>query len=45
VYRIARSKFKLSHINEDISGLENLLKHKRRLRKLWQLTWDPACYF
>jgi hypothetical protein len=26
----------------DLLGLESLLKHKWRLRKLWQVTWDPA---
>jgi hypothetical protein len=25
------------------SGLDRLLKHKQRLRKLWQETRDPAC--
>jgi hypothetical protein len=34
-YRLATSEITLSDINEYISGLENLLKHKRRLRKLW----------
>jgi hypothetical protein len=42
-YKIATSKITLSDINNDIPGLENLLKHKRRLRKLWQITRDPAC--
>jgi hypothetical protein len=42
-YRIATSKITLSDINKDIPGLENLLEHKRRLRKLWQITRDPAC--
>jgi hypothetical protein len=23
--------------------MESLIKHKRRLRKLWQVTRDPAC--
>jgi hypothetical protein len=30
-------------INNDIPGLDRLLKHKRRLRTLWQETRDPAC--
>jgi hypothetical protein len=33
-YRIATNKFTLSEINKNIPGLENLLKRKRRLRKL-----------
>jgi hypothetical protein len=27
----------------DISGPDHLLKHKRKLRKLWQEAGDPAC--
>jgi hypothetical protein len=42
-YRLATSKVTLSDINNDIPGLDRLLKHKRRLRKLWQETRDPAC--
>jgi hypothetical protein len=42
-YRLATSKVTLSGINNDIPGLDRLLKHKRRLRKLWQETRDPAC--
>jgi hypothetical protein len=42
-YRLATSKVTLSDINNDIPGLDRLLKHKRRLRKLWQETTDPAC--
>jgi hypothetical protein len=30
-------------INNDIPGLDRLLKHKQKLRKLWQETRDPAC--
>jgi hypothetical protein len=41
-YRLSTSKITLSHLNNDLSGLESLLKHKRKLRKLWQVTWDPA---
>jgi hypothetical protein len=33
-YRIATSKITLLDINKDIPGMENLLKHKLRLRKL-----------
>jgi hypothetical protein len=36
-YRLAASNITLSDINNDI------LKHKRRLRKLWQEARDPAC--
>jgi hypothetical protein len=42
-YRLTTSKVTLPNINNDISGLDRLLKHKRRLRKLWQKTTDPAC--
>jgi hypothetical protein len=42
-YRLATSKVTLSDINNDIPGLDRLLKHKLRLRKLWQETRDPAC--
>jgi hypothetical protein len=42
-YRLATSKVTLSDINNDIPGLDRLLKHKRRLRKLWQETRDPGC--
>jgi hypothetical protein len=42
VYRLSTSKLTLSDLNKDLPGLESLLKHKRRLRKLWQVTWDRA---
>jgi hypothetical protein len=42
-YRLTTSKVTLSDINNDIPGLDRLLKHKLRLRKLWQETRDPAC--
>jgi hypothetical protein len=42
-YRLETSKVTLSGINNDTPGLDRLLKHKRRLRKLWQETRDPAC--
>jgi hypothetical protein len=42
-YRLATSKVTLSDKNIDIPGLDRLLKHKRRLRKLWQKARDPAC--
>jgi hypothetical protein len=37
------STSKVSDINNDLRGLDRLSKHKRRLRKLWQQTRDPAC--
>jgi hypothetical protein len=42
-YTLATSKVTLSDINNDIPGLDRLLKYKRRLIKLWQETRDPAC--
>jgi hypothetical protein len=42
-YRLSTSKVTLLDINNDIPGLGRLLKHKRRLRKLWQETRDPGC--
>jgi hypothetical protein len=42
VYRLSTSKLTLLDLNKDLPGLESLLK-QRRLRKLWQVTWDPAC--
>jgi hypothetical protein len=42
-YRLSTSKLTLSDLNKDLPGLESLLKHKRKLRKLWQVTRDQAC--
>jgi hypothetical protein len=42
-YRLATSKVTLSDINNDLPGLDRLLKHKWRLRKLWQETRVPTC--
>jgi hypothetical protein len=42
-YRLATSKVTLSDINNNFPGLDWLLKHKQRLRKLWQETRDPGC--
>jgi hypothetical protein len=42
-YRLSTCKVTLSDINNDIPGLDRLLKHKWRLRILWQETRDPAC--
>jgi hypothetical protein len=30
-------------MNTDLPGLDRLLNHKQRLRKLWHETRDPAC--
>jgi hypothetical protein len=35
-YRLSTSKVTLSDMNNDLPGLDRLLKHKQRLRKLWQ---------
>ncbi|PNF26775.1 hypothetical protein B7P43_G18023 [Cryptotermes secundus] len=40
---LALEKVTLLDINNDLPGLGRLLKHKQRLRKLWQETRDPAC--
>jgi hypothetical protein len=42
-YRLSTSKIALFDIDNDLPGLDRLLKHKQRLRKLWQETRDPAC--
>jgi hypothetical protein len=42
-YRLSTSKITLLDLNNDLPGLDRLLKHKERLRKLWQETRDPAC--
>jgi hypothetical protein len=42
-YRLSTSKVTLSDISNDLPGLDRLLKHKQRLRKLWHGTRDPAC--
>ncbi|PNF35683.1 hypothetical protein B7P43_G17443 [Cryptotermes secundus] len=41
--RLSTSKVTLSDINNDLPGLDRLIKYKQRLRKLWQETRDPAC--
>jgi hypothetical protein len=41
-YRLSTSKIANSDINNDIPGLDQLSKHKQRLRKLWQETRDRA---
>jgi hypothetical protein len=42
-YRLPTSRFTLSDLNKYLPGLKSLLKHKRKLRKLWQVTRNPAC--
>jgi hypothetical protein len=42
-YRLATSKVTLSDMNTDLPGLDRLLKHKQRMRKLWHETRDPVC--
>jgi hypothetical protein len=42
-YKLSTKKTRISHRNRGSSSLERLLKHKQRLRKLWQETRDPAC--
>jgi hypothetical protein len=42
-YRLSISKVTLSDINNDLPVLDRLLKHTRKLRKLWQETRNPAC--
>jgi hypothetical protein len=43
VYKLSTSKIRLLSPDTNLSGLEGLLKHKRRSRKLWQVTQDPEC--
>jgi hypothetical protein len=41
-YSLTTSKSTLSDKNSNLPGLNQLLKHKRRLRKAWQKTRDLA---
>jgi hypothetical protein len=41
-YRLSTSQVKLDELNHD-PGLDRLLEHKKRLRKLWQETRGPEC--
>jgi hypothetical protein len=41
--RLSTRKITLLDINNDLPRLDRLLKHKHRLRKMWQETRDPAC--
>jgi hypothetical protein len=42
-YRLSTSKVTLSDINDNLPGLDWLLKHRQRLRKLWHEIRDPVC--
>jgi hypothetical protein len=42
-YRLSTCKVTLSDLNSDLSGLDRLLKHIQRLRRLWYETRDTAC--
>jgi hypothetical protein len=42
-YRLATSKITLTDLNSDLPGLDQLLKYKKRMRKLWEETRDPGC--
>jgi hypothetical protein len=42
-YELSTSKITLLDINNNLPGLDRLLKYKQRLRKMWQETRDPAC--
>jgi hypothetical protein len=42
-YRLSTRKITLSELDKDIPDLENLLKHKQRLRSLWQVNRNRAC--
>jgi hypothetical protein len=42
-YRLSTSKITLSDPYNNLPGPENPLQHKKRLRRLWQITWNPEC--
>jgi hypothetical protein len=42
-YRLLTSKIIHLELNNDFPGLDPLLKHKQRLRKLWQESRDQVC--
>jgi hypothetical protein len=42
-YRLSTCKITLSGLNNNLPGLDRLLKYKKRMRKLWQETRDPGC--
>jgi hypothetical protein len=43
MYGLSTSKIILLDINNDLPGLDLLLKYKQGLRNMWQETRDPAC--
>jgi hypothetical protein len=42
-YNLSDSEVTISDINSDLPGIDRLLKHMRKLTKMWQETMDPAC--
>jgi hypothetical protein len=42
-YKLSTKKITKLDQKYEIPGLDRLLKHKRKLRKLWQETRDPKC--
>jgi hypothetical protein len=42
-HRLLTIKITLAELNNDLHGLDQLLKYKKRMRKLWQETRDPEC--
>jgi hypothetical protein len=42
-YRLSTRKTMKLDEKYEMAGLDYLLKHKRKLRKLWQETRDPKC--
>jgi hypothetical protein len=42
-YTLLTHKATLYNLNNNLPGLDRLLREKQRLRKLWQETRDPAC--
>jgi hypothetical protein len=43
VYRLSTRKITLLDMNNDLRGVDRLLKYMQRLREMWQETRDPAC--
>jgi hypothetical protein len=43
VCKLATSEITLLDLNNNLPGLDHLLKGKQRLRKLRHKTWDPTC--
>ena len=42
-YKLSTHKATLYELNNNLPGLDRLLRETQRLRKLWQGTRDPAC--